>query len=254
MKRRGLIYKIGVLIVGIIAISTAVILAAPNINLTGSSNGNTFNLSWTNSDTTSVYSYRAVRSVNGGAYNGLSATGSEKIKVLNIYPDVSPQITFTSTADNQTYTLPKSASLKMWMEQANSLDANGYGRGLITVTPVSLNAFNANPGGYLYKDASGKYNYDVIMYGTWDSNNIQDISAEAATVTQQYIDAGGAAIFGHDTICSTSPNFATLASHVNLSLYNAPTYNGIEEVASGVGAADQSYISRIKITKTKKTK
>ncbi|MBO5476834.1 MAG: MucBP domain-containing protein, partial [Clostridia bacterium] len=217
MNIKKWIYKIGVLIVGIIAISTAFILAAPNITLTGSTSDNTATLTWTNSDTTSSYTYRTVRSINGGEYNGLSATGAEKIKVLNIHPNVSTQITFTSAADNQSYTLTKAASLKMWMEQANSLDANGYGRGLITVDPVSMANFNSNPGAYLYKDANGKYNYDVIMFGTWDSNNSEDLTETSLAAVKAYIEAGYGTIFGHDTI-NKSPDtylFGKLQPYAN---------------------------------------
>lgn len=197
--------------------TSAYVFAAPSINLTTTSSiaDSTVNLNWSNSDTTSRYTYRTTRSVNGGEYNGMSATSNEKIKVLNIHPSVTTNITFTSALDNKSYTLPKSASLKMWMEQANAYDSNGYGRGLITVDAVSLATFNASPATYLSKDANGKYKYDVIMFGTWDSNNSEDITTTSLPYIQNFINAGGGTIFGHDTINQSAKVFGQLASTVN---------------------------------------
>ncbi len=203
-----------IIVAAVFIISTAVVLAAPTIRLTVTTNGNVANLSWTNSDGSGSYSYRVLRSINDGAYNGLSATNAEKVKVLNVYPTAGANITFTSSADGKTYTVPKGASLKRWMEEPNSLDSKGFGRGLITVDVVSTATFNSNPGNYL-KQVNGKYNYDVIMFGTWDSNNSEDITAAGATVVENFIKSGGAAIFGHDTINTSSRNFAKLVGYVN---------------------------------------
>lgn len=76
-----------------------------------------------------------------------------------------PKITI-NTYDGESLTIDKSASLKQWMESANSLDSRGYGRGLIEVTPVSNSAFNANPSAYLKRNADGTYNYSVVVFGT----------------------------------------------------------------------------------------
>ena len=148
-KKRKITPKILILfVIALSIVSTAVVLAAPTIRLTVTTNDNTANLSWTNSDSTGSYSYRVLRSINDGAYNGLSAENAEKVKVLNVYPNGGDNITFVSSADGRTYTLKKAASLKMWMEKANALDSRGYGRGIIAVDAVPLSTFNANPGNY----------------------------------------------------------------------------------------------------------
>ena len=208
-----------ILIIAMLIIGNIVIFGSGAVNIILDANAigdNTAELTWTNSDEVGLYNYRVLRSVEGGAYQGLSATGNEKIKVLNIHPSVGEMLTFTSALDGQSYTLPKAASLKIWMEQANVLDVNGYGRGIITVDSVSLTDFNSNPSMYLNKDANGDYNYDVIMFGTWDSNNSEDLSSSSLEVTRQYMEAGGGTIFGHDTINQPTRLFAALRPYVNL--------------------------------------
>lgn len=116
-------------------------------------------------------------------------TSITDINVLNVYPDTGN-------------------SLKTWME------TNGYGKSIIRVTPVSITNFNANPGAYL--GSSGKWNYDVVVYGFWDSNGSKDISASAATLTAQYLDENNPVVFGHDTLRATFPNFAKLMPYVNI--------------------------------------
>ena len=251
MKKQKIVIIVIVLIAANICIMTA--LAASNITLTSSQSENTVTLKWSNSDTVSSYTYRIVRSINNGEFNGLSATGNEKIKVLNIYPDVAEMITFTSSNDGKLYTIPKSASLKMWMEKSNSLDLKGFGRGLINVETVSISNFNSNPSNYLYKNSDGKYNYDLILFGTWDTNNLYDLNATSLEVTRNYIESGGKAIFGHDTLRLNTyfPYFSQLAKYVNITYdTNAKLYNGVESVSGGVGASDKSLYSKIKITKT----
>ena len=126
------------------------------------------------------------------------------IKVLNVYPDV---------GDN----------LKTWME------TNGYGKGIIKVTPVSITSFNANPSGYM-KDINGNWIYDVIMFGSWDYNNGKDLTYEASLMVEQFIKTGKGAVFGHDTVAMVPgrspslyhPNFARLAGYINV--VNRGTY------------------------------
>lgn len=130
----------------------------------------------------------------------------EPIKILNIYPEVAVRGTFTYL-DGTTQELPKSASLKVWMEGGSFTDSEGkvtnfeaYGvnphtnQKILYVTPVTAAEFNDNP--------SVIWNYDVVMFGTWDSNGgLEEQPNDAAiAVTEQYIQAGYGVICGHDTI------------------------------------------------------
>ncbi len=100
------------------------------------------------------------------------------IKVLNIYPTISG-----------------SDGFKSWMETQN-VNENVD----IQVTSQTLKDFNSNPYKYLTKNANGTYNYDVIVFGFWDSNNKVSISSSSANIVQSYINAGYGVLFGHDTI------------------------------------------------------
>ena len=215
--KKNIIRTCSIFIFLLFAVSIGFIFASnDNIKLSASYNDDTANLIWENIDSTSQYTYRVLKSENDGDYNGLSAEGSRKVKVLNIYPNVtSSYIDFVSSADGKSYHLSKAASLKMWMEQANNSDARGFGRGVINVDAVTFSDFNANPSSYLYKNSEGEYNYDVIMFGTWDSNNSEDITTNSLPVVETFIKDGGGVIFGHDTINQSTRVFSNLVSYVN---------------------------------------
>ncbi|WP_059004556.1 isopeptide-forming domain-containing fimbrial protein [Bittarella massiliensis (ex Durand et al. 2017)] len=121
---------------------------------------------------------------------------SNKVKVLNIYPG-------------------NGNNLKQWMETdttQNPLTHNQvpFGMGLISVTPVNLDDFNNNPNGYL-KNAAGVYQYDVLMFGSYDSNGSKDLSATGATAVKEFLATGRGVLFGHDTIRYDHPNFGVFA-------------------------------------------
>ncbi|MFV0518691.1 MAG: MucBP domain-containing protein, partial [Lachnospirales bacterium] len=105
----------------------------------------------------------------------------EKVRVLNVYPDVSG-----------------SDGLKSWMNVLN----NSNDKVNIEVTAVSISEFNSRPDTYLKKDTLNPdlYNYDVIVFGFWDSNNNRDLGTSASQLVQKFIDNGGGVIFGHDTV------------------------------------------------------
>ncbi len=131
--------------------------------------------------------------------------GVEPIKVLNIYPEsiVSewpiPTVTF-KYSDGTSKSLPKSAALKVWMEGGtmNGTSFKAYGKNPITgdqiikVTSLSNSAFNNNP--------NVIWNYDVVMYGTWDVNAQNFLNNNAVSVVENYIKAGYGILAGHDTI------------------------------------------------------
>ncbi len=106
------------------------------------------------------------------------------IKVLNIYPNISG-----------------SSGFKSWMETQNANENVD-----IEVTSQTLSDFNNNPYRYLTKNKNGTYNFDVLVFGFWDSNNKVSISSSSANIVQNYIDAGYGVLFGHDTIQHTTIN------------------------------------------------
>jgi hypothetical protein len=127
---------------------------------------------------------------------------NDTIRVLNVYPNVAG-----------------SNTLATWMHNP----AIGFGK--ILVTSVSITNFNNNPDSYL-KDASGNYKYDVIMFGSWDANNLLDINLSAATAVRFFLDAGHGVLFGHDTQTSNPinssgsrcTNFISLSDKTNLDI------------------------------------
>ena len=134
---------------------------------------NYINLSWNAPDTTKKWSYRLYQKTEGETeFETVSTKYNKPVKVLNIYPGV---------GDN----------LQQWM--------NNYGKGLISVDKVDIEEFNNNTVTYL-TDTSGKYKYDVLMFGSWDKNNSLDLSDEAYLEVEKFIQSGRGVLFGHDTI------------------------------------------------------
>ena len=193
--------------------------AASVLTLTATPNpsGNYVALNWTNSGKSQPYSYMLYsKSAHESTFQSIPAKDSAK--VLNIYPVVTPTVSFT-TWQGKSYTLPKSASLKMWMETPNEYNSKGYGKGLISVDTVSISNFNANPDAYL-KNADGSYKYDVLYFGAWDSNGNQDLTATAETKADTFIKTGRGVLFGHDTMVDNDrismPNFFKLAHYCDI--------------------------------------
>ncbi len=193
--------------------------AAPVLSLTAMPNpsGNYVALNWTNSDKSQPYSYMLYsKSAHESTFQSIPS--KEHVNVLNIYPDkqtdswgVSGTVSFTSALDGKSYTLLKSASLKMWMEAANSDNLHGYGKGFISVDAISFTDFNANPNFYL-KGSSGSYKYDVVFFGAWDGYSNEDISDSTETAVEAYVNTGRGLLIGHDT-ASCAPEFM----HTNFS-------------------------------------
>ena len=126
-----------------------------------------------------------------------------EIKVLNVYPN-------SSYANH----------LKNWMNQYGAFNGNQ----IIKVDIVSIENFNANP--YSYLKTSGKWNYDVIVFGFADCNSNKDLSVQAAEATKEFLNRGHSAIFGHDTItkgCGNHINFISLKDYVALDMTSPDT-------------------------------
>ena len=161
-------------------------------------------LDWSISDTSQPYTYKLFQEKNNsGEFQSISTTNFEnvqQVKVLNIYPKLGN-------------------NLKKWMENPNSEDPNGYGKGIIKVDEVNITDFNLNPSLYL-KNEDGTWKYDVLMFGTWDANNYIDISTLARDEVELFIQAGKGVLFGHDTTCSNNKwtNFTYLGTkYLNMS-------------------------------------
>ncbi len=122
-------------------------------------------------------------------------SSNEEIKVLNIFPDISG-----------------SDRLATWMSDLNNTYPNTIN---MSVTKVNISTFNNNPSNYINK-VGDAYNYDVVVFGFWDSNNRKDLTPKSSAVVQEFIDAGGGVVFGHDTIqyinngTLANPNFSKL--------------------------------------------
>jgi len=150
---------------------------------------------WTPSKPSGNYSYTLFQWDNAlSIWQSASTKCNDTIRVLNVYPDVAG-----------------SNVLKTWMDDP----AIGFGK--ILVTSVSLANFNGNPNGYL-KDGNGNYKYDVIMFGSWDSNNHIDINSTSANAVRTFLDAGRGVLFGHDTQCQLFSNFSSLRDKTNLDI------------------------------------
>lgn len=136
-------------------------------------------LDWSQNSTPDM-AYKGYSSTdNGATWNSISLmdySSVSQVKVLQIYPH--------ANAANQ---------LKTWME------TNGYGKGIIKVDSVFWDNYNSNPYAYL-KDANGNWKYDVIFFGTWDSNASKNLSDTGVAATKAFIKSGRGCIMGHDTI------------------------------------------------------
>ncbi|WCK57678.1 hypothetical protein PP175_26955 (plasmid) [Aneurinibacillus sp. Ricciae_BoGa-3] len=157
-------------------------------------------MDWNSPDNQQPYNYMLYRKQEGGS-TFQTVPAKATANVLNIYPPVSLSISFTNWK-GQSFTLPKSASLKMWMETPNAENPRGYGKGLINVDAVSIPDFNKNPDAYL-KNPDGTYKYDAVFEGAWDGNGFQpedDYSPQAVASLKKWIADGRGYLAGHDTI------------------------------------------------------
>ncbi|SME50672.1 hypothetical protein BACERE00183_04568 [Bacillus cereus] len=190
---------------------------------------NFVNLKWTKGSV-EPYTYKVFKKQEGSKEFQTTSTSSYKdgIHVLEIYPetrsqdptnkDYIPMIDF-SNWKGETFKLPKSASLKKWMEESNQEHKNGYGKGLINVDAVSITEFN--------KDPSMIHKYDELVFGLWNNNNWQDISNDSVSEVNTFVASGKGLLFGHDTIHNLRPNFIKIGKgngieyvNENVSIYN----------------------------------
>ncbi|WP_431818854.1 hypothetical protein [Bacillus pumilus] len=197
--------------------------ANPVVSAKPHSSGEYIELSWTKPDSSQPYSYR-VFSKNKNESQFQSIPTKEKVKVLNVYPDARniPEAGLESFKNwkGETHKFLKSASVKKWMEEPNSENPKGYGKGLIEVDIVSITDFNKAPMKYLM--ANNQYKYDVIFAGTWDTNARQDLSDAAEKAIEDFIQTGRGFLAGHDTITEyhNLKNFVKLSKFLNVKTYS----------------------------------
>lgn len=200
-----------------------------NITLTPNTNGyGSVSLDWSNYDYQNK-NFKVYKSSDGGkTYEtiGIDYTLVNDIKCLQIYPIAEA-----------------SSQMKTWME------TNGYGKGIIKIDSVYIDNFNSNPYGYL-KDNNGNWKYDVIFFGTWDSNNNKDLTTTSSRIVKEYISSGRGCIFGHDTITYTGLNFSSFLTYLNYEAITttANVFNG-SATSSGKGVPGYGSNSIVTIAK-----
>lgn len=135
-------------------------------------------LTWDKVANLSQAGFQLYQSEDRQKWENRSMKYGKKIKVLNVYPN---------REDSNT--------LKDWMDSLNLKAENN--EKLIEVTAVTLNNYNKNAATILKQKEN--FIYDVIMFGSWDSNDWQPLSLTGANLTSEFIDSGRGILFGHDT-------------------------------------------------------
>ena len=202
-----------------VKLETVTITLTSHYNEYTDSNGygpNYVPLTWENSNQNEKFFYKLFqKNEDQSEWMQTSTNYGKTVRVLNVYPNVGNQ-------------------LKGWMQN--------YGLGLITVDEVPITSFNANPNRYLMEN--GLYKYDVIMFGSWDTNNDYDLSWAAAQATEQFILTGRGVLFGHDTICDYGGmghhNFNYLAKYVKAT----PTRNVARVGSSTVKVIKKGFLTK----------
>ena len=182
--------------------------AATGGTITAESAGaqNAINLKWNAPNNNESFTYM-VYSKGPGESSFQSIPTKENIKVLNVYP-------LEGVDENGN----RSDNLETWME------TNGYGKGKIAVNKVYIDNFNSNPTSYL--GSSPNWKYDVVYFGSWDSNNGKDLNETSLNLIKTYLNEGRGVLMGHDTIqCADGesfafPNFGALTPYVNITKNN----------------------------------
>lgn len=169
----------------------------------------TVSLSWNDvSDDDYRCGYRIYRRTGEGEWETRSSwDAEEEVRVLNIYP--------CRQAENY---------LTDWMNTPLSGEDIPAGRNLFHIDTVLIDDYNKNPEQYL-RDEAGCYRYDVLFFGTYDSNAFKDLTEEACEATRAFADSGRGILFGHDTVClrgrEAHPQFARFAGQLGIRLGTA---------------------------------
>lgn len=162
------------------------------------------NLDWNEiSNNDEKYGYRILRKQEGKEWETRSTwDGKEKVKVLNIYP--------WSGAKNH---------LTDWMKNTVSETGEPAGKGLFEIDTVYIGDYNSEPDDYLL-DEKGNYRYDVLMFGTSDSNAGMDLTETSYKATLKFIETGRGVLFGHDTVVYWMGYFSRFADMMGMKMEN----------------------------------
>ncbi len=173
----------------------------------GEEGSSEISLSWNDiSSEDERYAYRLFQRKGENEWETRSTwDGIEKVKVLNIYP--------VKQAENY---------LKQWMEESLDHTEQPAGKGLFEIDSVIIENYNAEPDKYLL-DEDGNYRYDVLMFGTYDSNAYKDLSEASYEATQEFVNSGRGVLFGHDTVVAWMKNFSKFAQPLGVKLKNGYT-------------------------------
>ncbi|OTN76043.1 hypothetical protein A5886_001119 [Enterococcus sp. 8G7_MSG3316] len=182
-------------------------------------------ISWDSLGEISQGGYRLFVSDNlGETWENVSMNYGETVKVLNVYPDIEG-----------------SNRLKEWMDQEQ------VGLGLVNVTPITITEYNSNPEKIL-RDNNNEYIYDVIFFGSWDTNNAKDLNTHSTISTKAFMDSGRGVLFGHDTIWTSRANFRSFQNDLGITTYSTGTSNpwGVElrMGSSKVRVIDNGYLMK----------
>ena len=248
---------------------TLVFAAESELTLTPKPETNNIHLKWTGPLNSSYKVYQKKPGSNHFETIGLTDFSpeaiDEEVKVLNIYPTsdynnaqlsssyAMPNITVTYL-DGQTEIIPKSAILKVWMEGGTVTEGStvtnfraygknpANGRQLIKVKHLSMKEFDLNP--------NVIWDYDVLMYGTWDANGWNTIRNESADVIGRYIDTGRGVFSGHDTIGSIfGKNFGISRLAEKFNIVRGKVGSDPELIGYDINFAWSYYSNKVRITK-----
>ncbi len=198
-------------------------------SITGSTGRGAAKISWNNNGNNV---YKVYKSTDGSKYETVGVNFEEisRVRVLQIYPHPSAQY-----------------QLKTWME------SNGYGKGLLSVDSVWWDSFMSNPWAYLTTDGSstnGNWKYDVIFFGTWDSNNGKEFNTAGMNATISFIRAGRGCIIGHDIICDSDGRGYYHGAGNNFNTNALAPYFGLTSPNRAWANGRGSTSTQVQITKT----
>lgn len=187
----------------------------------------TVKLSWNDvSDDNCHYGYRIYRRTGDGEWETRSSWDSEEVvRVLNIYPCMQAKDYLTD-----------------WMNMPLTGEDTPAGQNLFDIDTVYIDDYNVEPEKYL-KDEAGSYQYDVLFFGTYDSNAFKDLTEESYVATQAFVDSGRGVLFGHDTVCmrgrQAHPQFAKFAEQLGIKLGTIST----DSASSNVRVVNSGFLT-----------
>ena len=159
----------------------------------------TVDISWNDiSDSKDTYNYRLYRRYDDHDWEPRSIWNEkDKVKVLNVYPNI--------------------PLLESWMTETISNTEDPAGMGMFIVDSVYIRTFNEKYNDYL-KNENGTWKYDVIFFGSWDSNCYIDLTSDSYSEVQKFVDSGRGVLFGHDTVCVDTgmTNFLKFADQLGI--------------------------------------